>query len=65
MRHIEENTDSPEMINFCLNCPWVKCWNCLGQFNAFSYNLRRALEENRVEEINLNESRRLLSYGKR
>ena len=32
--------DTPEMIEYCLNCPWDKCWDCLGQKSAYSQALR-------------------------
>lgn len=35
--------DTPEMIRYCLNCPWDNCWNCLGLKNCYSYGLRLEL----------------------
>ena len=36
-------SDTPEMIEYCLNCRWTECWNCLGRSNAYSIGLRLEL----------------------
>lgn len=38
--------DTPAMIQYCLRCPWDKCWNCLGQKSSYSYALRMELDGN-------------------
>lgn len=42
----EETRDTPEMIEYCLRCPWDKCWGCLYLGNAYSFGLRLELDEN-------------------
>ena len=41
--------DTPAMIKYCLDCPWPKCWNCLGQNNAYSWALKNDLKEEKDE----------------
>ena len=47
------NFDTQNMIEYCLNCPWDKCWNCLEGHGAYSYGLRADLIDNEkgVEEV--------------
>jgi hypothetical protein len=39
----EKPIDTPQMIEYCLNCQWDECWNCLGQRSCYSYGLRLEL----------------------
>ena len=43
-------SDSQKMIEYCLRCPWTKCWNCLGLHNAYSVGLRLELGERQEEQ---------------
>ena len=45
MNKLNNEVDSPEMIQYCLECPWKKCWDCLGQKNDYAYALRLELDE--------------------
>lgn len=36
--------DTQQMIDYCLECPWDKCWNCLGRYTDYSYGLRLELK---------------------
>lgn len=37
--------DTQAMIDYCLKCPFEKCWNCLGKHNNYTYGLRMELDE--------------------
>ena len=36
-------SDTPEMIRYCLACPWSQCWDCLGKKNELGAALRADL----------------------
>lgn len=45
MKTREDTIDTPQMIEYCLSCPFEKCWNCLGGHNRYTYGLRMELDE--------------------
>lgn len=40
-----DTIDTPQMIEYCLSCPFSDCWNCLGGHNRYTYGLRMELDE--------------------
>lgn len=36
-------SDTPQMIENCLECPWPECWDCLGKKNDYALAMRVAL----------------------
>lgn len=44
---IEKSVDTPQMVQYCLNCPWDECWNCLGRTTSYSRWLRVELGDDR------------------
>ena len=51
MNKLNNEVDSPEMIQYCLECPWKKCWDCLGQKNDYAYALRLELDERARDKL--------------
>ena len=36
--------DTPEMKQFCLDCPFDECWDCLGRNTAVTWAIKEALK---------------------
>ena len=35
-----ETSDTKEMIQMCLECPWEECFNCIGSANDYGFAVR-------------------------
>lgn len=33
-------SESKEVIEYCLNCPWDECWDCLWEGGTYSEGIR-------------------------